>query len=383
MCATPTRPPLRVAGSVSTGPPGRARPCRAARTRAAIGRRSAAFFRVPLHAEARTGRRVLDRLDHAVVGPAGDRQRARVGDALVVVAVDPVRRRRRSASRPGCPARTGPRARRRRRGPAGAARGRARRAGAGAACRRRRRRAAACPGRRRAPAGRRRAPRRAAPTRRASRSGRSSVRRVRRLRRTGRARVGAAGQDQPVEHARSTSRRASSGRQHAPPGRRPRVTAPHVRLGQQHRADVVATTPQRGRLDVGRDARCSRPHAASQRGDVGAGDAAVDEERATAVMNDASSLARNATAAAISSGSANRPIGTCTSRRAARSGSLAKSSMQQRRGDRAGAERVDPDALAGELHAQLAGHRQHAALAGGVGDLRGGRAHQRHEATRC
>ena len=35
-------------------------------------------------------------------------------------------------------------------------------------------------------------------------------------------------------------------------------------------------------------------------------------------MNDASSLARNATAAAISSGSANRPSGTCTRRRAAR-----------------------------------------------------------------
>ncbi len=44
------------------------------------------------------------------------------------------------------------------------------------------------------------------------------------------------------------------------------------------------------------------------------------------VMNDESSLARNATAAASSSGSANRPIGTCTSRRAARSGSLANSS---------------------------------------------------------
>src|SRR5258706_11361719 len=45
-----------------------------------------------------------------------------------------------------------------------------------------------------------------------------------------------------------------------------------------------------------------------------------------AVMNDESSLARNATAAAISSGSANRPSGTCTRRRAARSGSLANSS---------------------------------------------------------
>jgi hypothetical protein len=48
-----------------------------------------------------------------------------------------------------------------------------------------------------------------------------------------------------------------------------------------------------------------------------------------AVMNDASSLARNATAPAISSGSANRPIGTWTRRRAARSGSLANSSRSR------------------------------------------------------
>ena len=47
-----------------------------------------------------------------------------------------------------------------------------------------------------------------------------------------------------------------------------------------------------------------------------------------AVMKDASSLARNATAAAISSGSAKRPIGTWTIRRAARSGSFAKSSCR-------------------------------------------------------
>ena len=45
-----------------------------------------------------------------------------------------------------------------------------------------------------------------------------------------------------------------------------------------------------------------------------------------AVMKLESSLARKATAAAISSGSANRPSGTCTNRRAARSGSAANSS---------------------------------------------------------
>ena len=44
-------------------------------------------------------------------------------------------------------------------------------------------------------------------------------------------------------------------------------------------------------------------------------------------MNDDSSEARNSTAFAISSGSAKRPIGTCTSRRAARSASLANSSL--------------------------------------------------------
>ncbi len=43
-------------------------------------------------------------------------------------------------------------------------------------------------------------------------------------------------------------------------------------------------------------------------------------------MNDDSSLARNTTAFASSSGSANRPIGTWTRRRAARSGSAANSS---------------------------------------------------------
>ena len=44
------------------------------------------------------------------------------------------------------------------------------------------------------------------------------------------------------------------------------------------------------------------------------------------MINEESSLARNATAAAISAGSANLPIGTCTSRRWARSWSFAKSS---------------------------------------------------------
>ena len=98
-----------------------------------------------------------------------------------------------------------------------------------------------------------------------------------------------------------------------------------------------------------------------------------------AVMNEESSEARNSTALAISSGSPKRPIGTCTSRRAARSGSLANRSRSSGVLTGPGAQRVDPDALAGELHAQLAGHREHPALGGRVGDLRGRRAHHRHE----
>ena len=54
--------------------------------------------------------------------------------------------------------------------------------------------------------------------------------------------------------------------------------------------------------------------------------AIVNTASFVAVMKLASSLARNATAAAISSARAKRPIGMCTSRRWARSGSAANSS---------------------------------------------------------
>ena len=214
--------------------------------------------------------------------------------------------------------------------------------------------------------------------------------------------VRGSGRSRRTAPARRRRRRPAPARRGRRPRRRPVVRRQHhrpaagrVTIARTPRGSSAAATcrhtPQRAGstyavIPIRRSAVSGPPRtgagvtAASR---TRAGDAAVDDERATAVMNDASSLARNATAAAISSGSANRPIGTCTSRRAARSGSLANSSMQQRRGDRPGAQRVDPDALAGELHAQLAGHRQHPALARGVGDLRGGRAHQRDEARRC
>src|ERR671918_506907 len=98
-----------------------------------------------------------------------------------------------------------------------------------------------------------------------------------------------------------------------------------------------------------------------------------------AVMNDDSSEARKSTAFAISSGSPNRPIGTCTNRRAARSSSLANSSFSSGVFTGPGAERVDAHAAARELHAELARHREHAALGGRVGDRRGGSPHHRHE----
>jgi hypothetical protein len=92
-----------------------------------------------------------------------------------------------------------------------------------------------------------------------------------------------------------------------------------------------------------------------------------------AVMNEASSLARNATAAAISDASANRPIGTWTSRRAARSGSAANSS-------------VSSGVLTGPGHSALtripSRPRAHPALGRGVRDLRGGRAQDGDERRR-
>ena len=68
-----------------------------------------------------------------------------------------------------------------------------------------------------------------------------------------------------------------------------------------------------------------------------------------AVTNGAPSLARKALPPAISSGSAKRPIGMCTSRQAARARGRGEQLGEQRGVDRPGAQGVDPDVLAGEL----------------------------------
>ncbi|MDX6367208.1 MAG: hypothetical protein QOK30_2284, partial [Nocardioidaceae bacterium] len=60
-------------------------------------------------------------------------------------------------------------------------------------------------------------------------------------------------------------------------------------------------------------------------------------------------------------------------------GVLGEELLEQRRVHRAGTQRVDADALAGELDAELARHGEHAALRGAVGDLRRRGAHHGDE----
>src|SRR6185369_11956003 len=58
---------------------------------------------------------------------------------------------------------------------------------------------------------------------------------------------------------------------------------------------------------------------------------------------------------------------------------LVEDPHEERRLHRAGAERVDADALAGELDGQLATHREDRSFGGRVGDLGGGGAEYGHE----
>jgi len=78
-------------------------------------------------------------------------------------------------------------------------------------------------------------------------------------------------------------------------------------------------------------------------------------------MNEESSLARNNRTGDLS-GSANRPIGTCTRRRAARSGSFAKSSCSNGVFTGPGHKALTRMPSLANCHSELATHRQHAAL---------------------
>ena len=60
-------------------------------------------------------------------------------------------------------------------------------------------------------------------------------------------------------------------------------------------------------------------------------------------------------------------------------GVLGEELLQQRRVDRARAERVDPNPAGGELDPELPREREHGPLRGGVGALGDGGTHHRHE----
>ena len=85
-----------------------------------------------------------------------------------------------------------------------------------------------------------------------------------------------------------------------------------------------------------------------------------------AVTNEASSEARNATTAAISSGCPIRPIGCSRFISAWISGSRV-TLARQRRIDEGGRNRVDPNTLAGKAHTHLPGHLHDRPLAVRVG----------------
>ena len=69
----------------------------------------------------------------------------------------------------------------------------------------------------------------------------------------------------------------------------------------------------------------------------------------------------------------------CTRRRSRGGRIVAQMREQERRLHRSRAERVDANALSGELHAELAAHREDGALRRGVRDLRGRCAEERDE----
>ena len=94
---------------------------------------------------------------------------------------------------------------------------------------------------------------------------------------------------------------------------------------------------------------------------------------------DDSSLARKSAPLTISRGLREPPHRPVHAPALERGRVVAEDVQQQRRLDRPGAERVDAHALPGELHRELAAHRQHGALRRRVGDLRGRRAEERDE----
>ena len=149
-------------------------------------------------------------------------------------------------------------------------------------------------------------------------------------------------------------------------------------------ADIVASRrrssvrPRASRQPAG--GRAHRPCWLIQRRRVRAADPAVDQELGRVHVATTRRDARNRAALAISVGLARTgPSARGRAAAARRSGSDAYSSRSSGVSTGPGHSALTRTPLLGELDAQLAGHRQHAALRRGVGDLRGGRAHHRDE----
>jgi hypothetical protein len=181
-------------------------------------------------------------------------------------------------------------------------------------------------------------------------------------------------QSMPAVDRIPTNERLGDPRPHGPTAGTPRGTTgllAYSRRGAARRRDCAPRPADRAERRIGARAvrlwRWLPPRL--QRGDVGAGDTAVDEGRRCGDERK-SSLARKVTAAATSSGSAKYPSHVHEPS-GGPLGILAEQLAQQRRVNRAGAPRVESDAVAGDLCAELARHRQHPALGRRIGDLRG------------
>ena len=197
----------------------------------------------------------------------------------------------------------------------------------------------------------------------------------------GRVDVGAPADHQSVEAGDHGVRRAGpvDGRQQ----HRHAAACDH-RLGVLRGQHVGAPVPHPppGLFPVGREPDQGSVHRGAHRvltlGDVGPGDATVDQEcvrgheRRVVGGEEEDRRGHLLWLAEPAHGPVHQP-----SRRPL--GVAGEQLLQQRSVHGSRAQRVHAHALTRELHAELARHREHAALGRRIGDLRGGRPHHRHE----
>ena len=123
----------------------------------------------------------------------------------------------------------------------------------------------------------------------------------------------------------------------------------------------------------------TRPEEALLGRDVGRRRGRRRRGRSTPFTYEDSSLARKSAALTISRGFASRPIGQWIRRRSSAAGSSPKICSRSGVSTGPGQRALTRTPCARELDAELAAHREHGALRRRVGDLRGGRAEDRHE----